>query len=78
MIRTKLLAIINRMLENKDESLLPSLEDSLSLRKNLGFDSLDLAEFTVHIESEFGVDVFEDGIVNTVSEVIQRITNGKK
>jgi len=78
MIRTKLLEIVNRMLENKGEPILASLEDSFSLRKKLGFDSLDLAEFTVHIESEFGVDIFEDGIVSTVSEVIKRITNGKR
>jgi acyl carrier protein len=37
----------------------------------LGFDSFDLAELTVHIEDAFNVDVFENGIVNTVEEILE-------
>jgi acyl carrier protein len=35
---------------------------------------LDLAELTVRIEKETGIDVFADGIVQTVGQVIKRIS----
>ena len=37
---------------------------------NLGLGSLDLATLTVRIEDEYGVDIFEDGIVKTVGEIV--------
>jgi len=37
-------------------------------------DSLDLAELTVRLEEEFGVDVFEDGIVETVEEILTKLS----
>jgi acyl carrier protein len=75
-MHVELLAIINRMLENKDQPPLTELKDHMSLQDDLGFDSLDLAEFTVYVEKEFGVDVFEDGIVRTIREVLDKITHG--
>jgi len=36
-------------------------------------DSLDLAELTVRIEDEFGVDIFEDGMIDTVQEILDKI-----
>ncbi len=48
----------------------------MHLRNDIGFDSLDLAELTVRIEAEYDIDIFEDGIVNTVSEIFQKL-NGK-
>ena len=41
----------------------------MSLRKDLGFDSFDLAELTVLVEDEFGIDIFADGLVDTIQEV---------
>lgn len=43
------------------------------LREDLGMNSFNLAELTVHIEDEFDVDIFESGIVNTVSEILEKI-----
>jgi acyl carrier protein len=77
-MQTKLLAIVNRMLEAKELPLLASLREDMSLRDDLGFDSLDLAEFTVYVEKEFGVDIFEEGIVNTIREVMDQITHGNR
>ncbi|HQK63499.1 MAG TPA: phosphopantetheine-binding protein, partial [Methanofastidiosum sp.] len=39
-----------------------------------GFDSLDLAELTVKIEKETGIDVFADSFVNTVGEILEKIS----
>ena len=49
------------------------LTKNTRLREDLGMDSFNLAELTVHIEEEFGVDIFEDGLVNTIEEILQKI-----
>lgn len=46
---------------------------NLQLREDIGFDSLNLAQLTVMIEDEFDIDIFEDGIVNTVGEILKKI-----
>jgi acyl carrier protein len=71
----KLLEIINIIKDNKDEKKLTNLTEEMNLREDIGFDSLDLAELTVRIEKEFDVDVFEDGLVNTIKEIIEKIRN---
>lgn len=49
------------------------IEPSFHLRDDLGMDSFNLAELTVHIEEEFDIDIFEDGIVNTVAEIYAKL-----
>lgn len=71
----KLEDFIQIILDNKDIKLGKKITEDTHLRDDLGLDSLDLAELTVRIESEFGIDVFEDGIVNTVGEIIKKIKN---
>ncbi len=74
-IEEKLLDIINSIIEKeKDRDKLKRLEDDMSLTNDIGFDSIDLAEMTARIEDEFGVDVFEDEIINTVGEVKEKIS----
>lgn len=51
------------------------ITDSSRLREDLGMDSFNLAELTVYIEDSFNVDIFEDGIVNTVGEIYQKLSN---
>lgn len=70
--RKKLLSIFNDVLENNELKKIESLEPEYNLRDDLGLDSLALAELTVKIESEFGVDIFEDEIIETVNEVIKK------
>ena len=72
-----LIKIINTVLENKNVSKLNGITESTRLREDIGFDSLDLAELTVRIESEFGVDIFEDGVVLTVGEITIKLKNAK-
>ena len=47
------------------------INSSTVLTDDLGLDSLNLAELTVKIESEFGVDIFEKTIVRTFGEIIE-------
>lgn len=69
----KLLSIINTVLENRGKTTVASINADTSLRNDLGLDSLDLAELTVRIESEYDVDIFEDGIVTTIGEIMSKI-----
>ena len=71
----KLLEIINTIRVSKGYDALNAIENQNHLRNDLGFDSFDLAELTVHIEDTFNVDIFENGIVNTVGEVITILQN---
>ncbi len=61
------------MIEKKNGKIINSLNGNASLMHDLNFDSFDLAELTVRIEDEFGVDIFEDGFVRTVSEILEKI-----
>lgn len=69
----KLTKIISLILENKDEKIENELVNSTDLRNDLGFDSLDLAELTVRIEKDFGIDVFADGIVTTIADIKKKL-----
>ena len=73
LIEEKILGIINTVLDNRTKQKLTSLRPEMHLRNDIGFDSLDLAELTVRIEVEYDIDIFEDGIVNTVGEIISKI-----
>ena len=68
-----LLNIINEILENNEMCKIDELNNNLKLSNDLGFDSLMLAELTVKIEDETGIDIFEDGIVNTVGDILQKV-----
>lgn len=69
----KILEIINTVLANRGKSTVTSINEASSLRDDLGLDSLDLAELTVRIEAEYDVDIFEDGVVTTIGEILSKI-----
>lgn len=73
----KLKNIIKELVESSEGSLNVELTENTKLRDDLGLDSFQLAELTVHIEEEFEVDVFEDGLVSTVGEINEKISNAK-
>jgi acyl carrier protein len=68
-----LLIIINEILEEDCEDSLKELKPSYNLREDVGFDSLSLAQLTVKIESVYGIDIFADGIINTVQEIYDKV-----
>ncbi len=67
------LEIVNTVRRNKQQPPVGDIRAEDHLRRDLGFDSLDLAELTVRLEERFGVDVFADGLVHTVAEVRGRL-----
>lgn len=68
-----LLSIINEMREENDQETIEALEPTMHLRDDLELDSLMLAELTVRIEDEYDIDIFEDGIVQTIGEILEKL-----
>lgn len=72
-IEENLLIIINDILLNNNKSKIEAINENTHFRDDIGFDSFSLAELTVKVEDKYGIDIFEDGIVNTVGEIKKKI-----
>jgi acyl carrier protein len=72
-METKVLEIINDIRAAKSMNTVVALNETDNLRNDLGLTSFDLAELTVRIEDEFDIDIFEDGLVNTVGEIYAKL-----
>lgn len=68
-----LLEIINRVLDSNDMDIVENIDNSMNLKNDLGFDSFMLAELTVEIEEETGIDIFADNIVNTIGDITKKL-----
>lgn len=69
----KILMIVNDIRLAKNLPVIEVLKPEDNLRNDLGFSSFDLAELTVRIEDVFDVDIFKDGLVNTIGEVYAKL-----
>ena len=65
----KVIKIIEEIFDDNGEKSNIDITKESQLR-DLGLSSFDLATLTVKIEDKFDVDIFEDGLVNTVGEII--------
>lgn len=72
-MKEKVLEIINKIRISKELPVVKSLSAEDNLRSDLGLTSFDLAELTVRIEDEFDIDIFEDGLVNTIGEIYNKL-----
>lgn len=68
-----LLEVVNSIRENKELDKVGEIHESHRLREDYGFTSFDLAELTVKIEDEYDIDIFENGLVNTVGEILAKL-----
>ena len=69
----KIKIIINEILTDSGRESLDKIEPDQNLMDDIGLDSLDLATLTVKIEQEFEIDIFENGIISTVKQIIDQI-----
>ena len=69
----KILEIVNAIRGAKELAVLNELKPEFNLREDVGFTSFDLAELTVRIEDEYGIDIFEDGLVNTIGDIYAKL-----
>ena len=74
----KIFQIIHSIQQKREEVVIKELNHNMSLRKDLKFDSFDLAVLTVTIEDAFGVDIFENGIVDKISEIFDAVRIGSE
>jgi len=73
-MKEKVIEIIkNLIIENGIEVSTEEINDSTSLMNDLGLDSFNLAQLTVEIESEFGVDIFENGVISSVGDIFKQL-----
>ena len=73
-MKEKVVEIIkNLAVENDIEISVKEINDSTMLTNDLGLDSFNLAQLTVEIESEFGVDIFENGVILTVGDIFNQL-----
>ena len=72
-MKQKILEIINEIREAKSLSPITEIHEETKLREDLDLTSFDLAELTVKIEDEFDIDIFEDGLVNTIGEIFAKL-----
>lgn len=72
-MKNELLVIINNIRQAKNQPVVDDLHENDNLRSDLGLTSFDLAELTVRVEDEFDIDIFEDGLVNTVGEILKKL-----
>lgn len=74
MIKEKVVEIINEILKENDIDVsVDQINESTKLTDDLGFDSFSLAHLTVEIESEFGIDIFENGVISTVGDIYKQL-----
>lgn len=72
MILNKISEIIEQILNDNGKSLSSAITQHTTFQE-IGLTSLDLATLTVLIEDEFDIDIFEDGIITNVGEIIKLI-----
>ena len=72
-MQDRLLEIINEILEDKDRATIDTIDENTSLRRDIGMDSIDLAVLTARIDEAYDVDIFEDGIIDTVGKVLKKL-----
>lgn len=73
--------MIMKELENiiSEINILKGVENNFTLKKetrlveDLGMDSLDLATLTAKIEDKYNIDIFEDGFVRTIEDIIVKL-----
>lgn len=70
----KLLNILNAVLSSIGIDVIETLDPALDLRDDLEIDSISYAELIVRIEEEFDVNVNDEGRVNTIADLISRLS----
>lgn len=72
-MNTKVLEIINGIRAAKGLAPVDTISAETKLREDLSLTSFDLAELTVKIEDEYDIDIFEDGLVSTIGEILSKL-----
>ncbi len=75
-MQKRILEIINTIYREKTGKNLKELDPQMHLKNDLGFDSLDFGELAARIETEYDIDVFEEGVANnihTLNDILEKL-----
>jgi acyl carrier protein len=72
-MKEKVIAVILEVMDENDKVYDGDILMTSSFRDDLNFDSFDLALLTVKIEDEFDVDIFEDGAIDSLEQLIDKL-----
>ena len=67
------LKIINESLTENGKIPIKKLNYYDSLREDLEIDSFTMVEIVVKFEEEFGIDIFEGGMINKIEDLLKLI-----
>lgn len=67
--------LINKVLVEHDKEMIASINYDDNLRDDLGIDSIEMVDIVVQIDEIYGVDLFSDGDVKKVGEILKLIEN---
>jgi acyl carrier protein len=70
--------VIYTICDKKKVSSPEEIIETMSLRNDLGFDSFKLAQLTVELEDLYDVDIFKNGNIDLVGDIINCINNSKQ
>lgn len=73
----KVKEIILTIFENNELVINNEILLSTSLKDDLEMDSIMMAELSVRIEDEFGMDVFEHGLLYSMEEILLKISESE-
>jgi acyl carrier protein len=76
-MKKEILDSINEVLLSKGVNAADKIDSETDLRRDLGFDSFDLAELTVRIEDKTSVDIFRNGVISKFGEIEKLLCNVK-
>lgn len=65
--------IINKVMVDHDKEIIDSINYDDNLRDDLGIDSIEMVDIVVQFEEIYGIDLFSEGDVKKVSEIIKRL-----
>lgn len=66
----KITKILNEIREESGKEGIYNVTADMSLRRDFEFDSFDLALLTAKIEDEFDIDIFQNGVIDKISEIL--------
>lgn len=67
--------IINDIREKNGLDPILNIQKNDDLQSILGLTSMDLAELTAIIEDKYDIDIFENGFVRTIDDILKQINH---
>ncbi len=73
-MESKLLDILNTLLEEIGMDKIDSLTPTHDLKEDIGLDSISYADLIVQIDDAFGTNINSGEAINTVQDVLDRLS----